>query len=144
MGLSEYAIRTETVPVTMDGGVTLDLVFRGLPLRSILTLMGSQGEAMQKIYADAASGKLDDSALPVLVAYVTREAPSLIGRIIAEANGEPDQWEIAEALPASDQIVCLDAIARLTFSAHGGPKKTLEIIINAAHAAGIPPSGPPA
>lgn len=124
MSLADYSPQREEVKFT--GG---SFIVRGLSLDDIAILMQNHAQDLDKLIGIYASGIKGDAAVAAFAQYtiaLAKEAPGLVGNLIALASDEPDAVDQARALSMPTQVIALKAIGRLTFAEAGGPKKLFE------------------
>ncbi len=116
--------------VDLSTGHTVEV--RGInasDLMLLTTMFGPQiAMAYGKFQTEAKSGTLDQQALLQLVTTVARDAPKLLGWIIAIGNDDPstEAADQISALPIIDQAVLLNEIIMQTFSNEATVKKLSE------------------
>lgn len=131
MGLKDIQIARETISTGQkdDRGEDISLVVRGLSSVDIAVIFARHQGAVETFYSRAVLEQGSESVSSDFAALATgmmSEAPALLGLLIAVAVDEPDQHEIAGALPVGVQAELLEAIFRLTLIREGGLGKLLE------------------
>jgi hypothetical protein len=124
MPLADYSPQREEVAFT--GG---SFIVRGLSLDDISLLMQNHAQDLDKLIAIYSAGIKGDAAVAAFAQYtiaLAKEAPGLVGNLIAIASDEPDVVDKARALSMPTQVAALKVIGRLTFAEAGGPKKLFE------------------
>jgi hypothetical protein len=124
MGLKNLVIASETVEIPGND----PLVVRGLGLDSIIFLVRHHEDVVRDLFMKAQAGQLDGSSVESVVGMLADRAGPLAWMIIACGCGEPEEWQMAKALPLDVQIEAIDKIVRLTFAGENALEKMLETV----------------
>lgn len=137
----KYTLKRATI---MDGGEEIATV-RGLSLNDITELMSVNAGAVEELF-NQFNDRDPETVRPDEVTRVgmdmMRNTPMLLAQIIAtgsdayldydEKSGEQSPMELIMSMPAGMQIACLEKIGEMTFTAFGGPKKVLALVLRIA------------
>lgn len=121
MALSDFVLPTKEVQLPGGGNFAV----RGVSLQDIAVLLAQHGPTMEAFYQRFSTDQ--QSAMEVGMGLV-KEAPALVAQIIAIAADEPDMASTVLRFSITVQQEALEAIAKLTFDAAGGPGKFLEAV----------------
>lgn len=124
MSLADYQPMRKDVPVR---GTSVSV--RGLGLDDVAVLMNlylSDIDALFRLYDDEVDESNRVAAMAQFAIVLCREAPALVGHMIALAADEPDQIEKARKLSLPAQVDILKTIFELTFEEAGGARKFFE------------------
>ncbi|AAQ63365.2 tail length tape measure protein [Burkholderia phage BcepNazgul] len=137
MGFRDYKARRTTIPV---GEETLRV--RGLSLTDVAQLVDKHLkdiDTLMEAYSAHTTDVFMNQSGDILIQMLTRDAPELVGKMIAlacdEADRKADDYEeqlealadvFATELSFSVQIEALTAIGKHTFEDAGGPKRVLQ------------------
>ena len=135
MGLTAFIPATEKVALPGGG----EFAVRGLSLEDFTVLLRDHYDpmeaifqryinevALEKVDRDIMDGTLGLADMRTVVLDALREAPGLIGDVIARAADETENPHIARLLPVGVQIEAVQKIVTLTLQAEGGLEKLIE------------------
>lgn len=135
MGLGTFTPATETVALP-DGE---KFAVRGLSFEDFTILLRDHyaslevlfdryvsEAALAKVDQDAADGALGLGDIRGVVLEALREAPALLGDVIARAADETENPHMARYLPMGVQIEAIQKIVELTLTQEGGLEKLFE------------------
>jgi hypothetical protein len=117
-------------PVDLSSGHRVEV--RGINASDLMLLTTMFGPQIAMAYGafhdELKKGDLTQQSLMRLIAVVAKDAPKLLGWIIAIANDDPDDEAATQigALPIVDQAVLLNEIAMQTFANEATVKKLSE------------------
>lgn len=97
----------------------------GLPLHKLLTLFESHIEYLDEIVEG------DTGVLAIML----QESPDLVAKLIAEANGSPEDWEVVATFPSQVQLKAVAVVINLTFPDKellGKWSRRLEVLVEKA------------
>lgn len=126
----------------MDGETEVATV-RGLSLNDITDLISINAGAMEQLFAQFNGRDMESIAVDEVAHAgkdMLRSAPALMAQIIAigsdaykdrDPDAEESPLELIQQMPAGLQIACLEKIGEMTFTAFGGPKKVLALVLRA-------------
>lgn len=132
MDLKDLVIPSETVQIPNGTpGEFVEQPVWGLDPSHIAWLLQEQRDALEHFYAKAAANELAFDDYSVIATALVKQAPVLLGSIIACGCRQPDKAvaETITRLPFPVQLDALEKIGRLTFAAEGGAKKFLETVV---------------
>jgi len=107
------------------------VVVRGLSFSDISVLVEGYAPELKRLF-DEISGdveNLDNADVLKFAKVLFAQVPDMAAVIIALAADEPDAAEQVKSLPFPLQVEMVEAIALLTFSTQGGPKKVVETVL---------------
>ena len=102
---------------------------RGLGLDDVAILMNlylRDIDALFRLYDNEVDEASRVAAMAQFAIVLCREAPALVGHMIALSCDEPDQVERARKLSLPAQVEILKALFTLTFEEAGGARKFFE------------------
>lgn len=127
MALKDYFEQTETVRIDASNSIQVSAVTLG----SLLLLVKGRMDEVKALYDKAVADGIDKNpTADTIVTFLAKEAPLLLGDIIAAAAGEPGEGAKASKLPIGVQLDALNKIMGLTFEAEGGVKKFVESVVD--------------
>lgn len=121
MSLKDFVVASQVV--SFKGG---SLNLRGLSLNDISTLARDYLPEIEKLFGMYASEEQRENALSESVKFaatVVREAPAMIGQLIAMAGDDLGSASTAMRLPLPVQMHAIRIIFEMTFEEAGGAKK---------------------
>jgi hypothetical protein len=124
MSLAAYEPQRRTIPLR---GGSVDV--RGIGLDDVAVLMNlylRDIDALFNLYDENVDEGSKMAAMAQFAIVLCREAPALVGHLIALAADEPDQIDKARRLSLPAQVEILKAIFELTFEEAGGSRKFFE------------------
>jgi len=124
MSLADYQPMRTDVPVR---GTSVSV--RGLALDDVAVLMNlylSDIDALFRLYDEEVDQASKVAAMAQFAIVLCREAPALVGHLIALAADEPDMIDKARRLSLPAQVDVLKAVFRMTFEEAGGARKFCE------------------
>lgn len=128
MTLAAYQIQKKQVSF-MGGSFHV----KGLSLDDISILMRDYLADIDLLFKMYEKEEMRESAVAESAKFaigIVRDAPALVGLLIALSAGEPDAVDIARQLPIPVQIDVVKAVIELTFEEAGGAKKFLDSVMN--------------
>lgn len=130
MGLRNIKIHTTTVMYRDE-----PIVLRGISAGDLMLAAQDYGPQIALIFGKFASGELDTD-LKKATSALAKEAPTLLGAVIAMANDDydPAAVETASKLPFNVQVECIEAIFAETFYSEADVKKLIESLTKMATA----------
>jgi hypothetical protein len=125
MALADYQPLRRVIP--FRGG---EFSVRGIGLDDVAVLMHDYLSDIDRLFDLYDNSATKDLASAQFLVSLTREAPALVGTLIALACDEPNNVEQARKLSLPVQIEALKAILELTFEEAGGYRKFFESLGN--------------
>lgn len=124
MSLADYQPLRREIP--LRGGSSVSV--RGLSLDDVAVLMNLYLRDIDALFGlyDEVDEASRVRAMAQFAVVLCREAPALVGHMIALACDEPDQIDRARTLGLPKQVEILKAIFELTFEEAGGARKFAE------------------
>lgn len=123
MTLAAYVAKRRPVSLGQDNA---PLLVRGISLDDITAILGSNLVEVDKIFKMYERPEMRDSAIQESLktaVTIVKDAPNMVGVLIARCCDEPDLAEIARTLPIDIQIDAIQQIVELSFEESGGAKK---------------------
>lgn len=129
MGLKNLKFPEATIE--FSGG---DFAVRGLSLNDISWLVQRHGQKLNNLFTQfqQSADELDTATVAAFALPLLQSAPEIAAELIACATGDAEDAEMAAQLPFPVQLDALEKLVELTFSAGGGPKKLVEIVVRLA------------
>ena len=124
MSLADYQPMRVDVPVK---GTSISV--RGLSLDDVAILMNTylrDIDALFRLYEDEVDEASKVAAMAQFAIVLCREAPALVGHLIALSADEPNMVDRARRLSLPAQVDLLKAIFEMTFEEAGGARKFCE------------------
>lgn len=132
MGLRDYELPTETVPINDKVSFTV----RGISFEDITKLVNKHGPVLVLAYGKFTEMKgkhdLRPETLGLLVQSIITEFPDAVADMIAISAEEPGEAAKIRKLPIGVQFDAIEKIIRLTFTGEGDLKKLVEIVTRMA------------
>lgn len=123
--LSGYQIPRTDVKVSGGQAITV----RGLSVNDLVEILRDHSSVLDRLYQTHIVNSNDVPPAAHLARTLMTEAPTVVSKIIALANDEPECWEIVGQMPGLDQINCLVEVGLLTFHSEAEVKKLMETLI---------------
>lgn len=123
MTLATYVAKKAAVSL---GGENAPLMLRGISLDDVTGLLGTHLPEIEKIFEMYNKPDVSEHAMAETLktaVVIVKDAPNIVGQMIARCADEPDMSDVARTLPVDIQIECIEKILTLTFEEAGGAKK---------------------